>query len=102
MARDKYIIVLVTISALIVLPGVGAQMLGASIHVLAPIAVFQMFASLVFFITSLVSLILSVNAMSQKKWRKAGAYGGAAMLPAATWCLAALTNDPGWQAVMGI
>ena len=102
MTREKYIIALTAISVLIVLPGALARVFGASIHVLAPIAAFQMFSSLAFFVTALVSLGFSVNALTQKKWKNAGAYVGAAALPLATWCIAALTNDPGWQAVMGI
>ena len=100
--RYKYVIVLLVISVLIVLPGGIARAFGASIHVLAPLAAFQLFALLAFFFTSLVSLGFSVSALIQKKWMKAGVYGGAAALPIATWVLAALTNDPGWQAVMGI
>lgn len=102
MAHDKYIIAITAISGLIVLPGAVAQFLGASIHVLAALASIQMLGLLAFFITSLISFGFSVNAMTQKKWKKAVAHAGAAMLPVATWYLAALMNHPGWQAVMGI
>lgn len=102
MAHDKYIIAMAAISGLIVLPGAVAQVFGASIHVLAPLAAFQILELIAFFITSLISLGFSVNAMTQKKWKIAVACGGAATLPIATWYLAALTNYSGWQAVMGI
>lgn len=102
MAHDKYIIVITAISGLIVLPGAAAQFFGASIHVLVALAAIQMLELLAFFITSLISLGFCVHAMAQKKWKKAVAHGGAAILPVATWYLAALMNNPGWQAVMGI
>jgi hypothetical protein len=85
-----------------VIPGGIARAFGTSIHVLASIAVIQLFVTMAFFVTSLISLALGIRAAYDRKWRSAMGYLCAATIPLGAWCLAAFTNDPGWQAVMGI
>lgn len=90
------------IAAVIVLPPAIARMVGASIYLMATLAALQLLTLMAFFITSLVSLGFSVGALIDKKWKEAIIYGGAAAIPVVTWCLATLTNSPGWEAVKGI
>lgn len=99
---DRYVFGLCVAAAVIVLPGGLAHAFGASIRILASLAVFQLFATMAFFVTSLVSLVFGIRAAFEKKWRTVIGYLGAAAIPAGAWGLAALTNNPGWQAVMGI
>jgi hypothetical protein len=98
----KYIIVLFSVAILIVLPPAVTRMLGEPIRTLAGLAALQSLAVLLFLFTSLISLGFCVNAMTEKKWKIAGGYGVATAIPPATCALAALTNSPGWEALMGI
>lgn len=99
---DRYIFVLCVVTVVIVVPGGIARAFGASIGLLASIAAIQLFATMAFFLTSVASLALGFCAAMQKKWRAAVAYLGAMAIPLVAWSLAAFTNHPGWQAVMGI
>jgi hypothetical protein len=99
---DRYVFYLGVVALLIALPGGIARLFGASVGVLASIAAVQIFVVLAFFATSLVSVAFGIRAAVEKKWRSAVTYGGATLIPLATWCSAAVLNDPGWQAVMGI
>jgi hypothetical protein len=100
--RDKYILTLVSVAGVIVLPAAAAHALGGSIRILASLASIQFCLLLAFLVTSLVSLILSIRALTEKKWKKAGLYGTAVAIPFAACYLAFITNGPGWEAVMGI
>jgi uncharacterized membrane protein YhaH (DUF805 family) len=100
--RNKYVMALLIVALAIILPGGVARLFGASIHILAVIATAQLFALFAFFITCLASLALGVRAAIDKEWRKALAFGGATLIPLATWGLATFANRPGWEAVMGI
>lgn len=99
---DRYILVLCVVAAVIVVPGGMARAFGASIGLLASIAAIQLFATIAFFLTSVASLALGIRTAIDKKWRAAVAYFGAMAIPFGAWSLAAFTNYPGWQAVMGI
>jgi hypothetical protein len=100
--RSKYLIALLVVSAVILLPGAIARLAGASIDVLAPLAAIQMFTTLAYFLTTPASLIMGVIAAVKKEWKKMGMMIGGVCLPLLTWCMAALINGPGWEAVMGI
>ena len=100
--RSKYLISLVIVAAAILLPGVIARGAGASIDTLAPLAAIQMFALLAFLLTIPASLVMGVIAAVKKEWKKMGLMIAGLCLPWLTWCAAAWTNGPGWEAVMGI
>ena len=99
---NRYVFVLVVVTAIIVLPGCAARLFGASIDLLAPLAAIHMFASLAFFVTSLVSVGFAVSASIKTKWREAAIYLGASALPLFAWGASAFSNGPCWEAVMGI
>jgi hypothetical protein len=66
--RAKYIISLAVVGSLIILPAVVARLCGASIDVLAPIALVQFFAVAAFLFTIPVSLWLAVRAFLKNDW----------------------------------
>ncbi|HNC23731.1 MAG TPA: hypothetical protein PLU52_05955 [Opitutaceae bacterium] len=98
----RWVLVLCLVAIAIALPGAIARMCGASIGLLASIAVFQLFAVMAFFATSLGSLALGIRAALDKEWKALVFYLGAATIPAAALGLAEFANAPGWEAVMGI
>jgi len=102
MKQHAYVVVLAVVAVLIVIPVAIARVCGASIHVLAGSAVLQMLISLLFFLTMPVTLALCVAALVKKEWKKAGFLFLGTGIPLLTFMAAAYTNDPGWQAIMGI
>lgn len=102
MMHDKYRLTLVAIGAIIVVPAGVTRIAGASVRVLAFIAVIQLCVLLAFWVTSLVSLALGVRSLTERKWKEAGGRAVAMAIPMVTWLLVAFTNAPGWDAVMGI
>ena len=99
---NRYAFGLCMAAAFIVVPVGFVRAFGASIQILAPLALIQIFSVMAFFVTSLVSLAFGIRAAFERKWSAFRSYLGAAAIPFGTWWLAALVNDPGWQAVMGI
>jgi len=79
--RDKYIITLAVVAAIIVVPAGVARLVGASSLVLARLAVIQLLVLLPFFVTSLASLALGIRALIEKKWKRAGVLAFAMAIP---------------------
>ena len=102
MKRHAYVVVLAVVAALIVVPVAIARICGAPLNILGGLAVFQMLISLLFFLTMPVTLVLCIAALVKKEWKKAGVLFLGTGIPLLTLMAVAYTNDPGWQAVMGI
>jgi len=98
----RYPIALCIVAVGIILPGGVARLFGASLGVLTSVAAFQLFATLAFFITSMVSIIFAGQSAIRKKWKSAVVFCGAALLPFVTWMLVAFTNLPGFEGVMSV
>lgn len=101
-SESRYPIALCIVATVIVLPGGVARLFGASLGTLTSIAAFQLFATLVFFITTIVSIVFAGQSAIQKKWKKVAVFCGVALLPFATWMLVAITNLPGFEGVMSV
>lgn len=102
MKKEKTPTIVLTVSGVVILSAIIARIIGHSISALAPLAVVQLLITLALFLTMPLSLLQIVRAARLKDWKKARQQTLTFLLPVLTWCLVAIMNKPGYDAVMGI
>ena len=102
MKQDKTPTIVIASSFLIILSAMIARINGCSVSVLALLAAIQLLITLGLFLTMPLSLVQIVRAVRLKEWKKARQQALSLMLPVFTWCLVALINKPGYDAVMSV
>lgn len=101
--KYKYIMVLAIISALIPLPGAIANLCGASLDVLIPLATIPLLVStLVLFISTPISLCSIFYAVITKQWKVAALLTVSLCFPLATFFAINVVNKPGFDAAMSV
>jgi hypothetical protein len=96
----SYAIIVTSGALAIVLPGALACWIGAGLNTLLAIAVIQMLANLLLWVSLPVSMFLFFKFILSRQWRNVGWSALAMLAPVLSWVLIALTNKPGMDAVM--
>src|SRR6185369_10802599 len=102
MKKDKTPTIVLTVSGLVILSAIIARIIDYSISALAPLAVAQLLVTLGLLLTMPLTLLRIIRAARLKDWKKARQQTLSFILPVLTWCLVAIINKPGYDAVMGI
>ncbi|EKE15393.1 MAG: hypothetical protein ACD_12C00035G0002 [uncultured bacterium] len=100
--QNKYLFLTIIITGLIVLPPIFARFISASNQILVTIASLQLIALTPFLFLTPVLFVLTIISLFKKNWKRACAFALLTCLPMFIFFIISITNDIGFQAVMGI